>query len=89
MRPQSFERKYTKRERKYGAVDRPFTLYIGSRFIMLLAYYRLYIIYTLDIIYLIWIKAISVLHTKDKKFDKKMFTNSSEDVRSNKKAKDS
>ena len=36
-----------KRERKAGAVGRPFKLDIKNRFLMLLVYYRLYITYTL------------------------------------------
>jgi DDE superfamily endonuclease len=35
------------RERKFGAIDRPFKLVVKNRFLMLLVYYRLYIIYTL------------------------------------------
>jgi hypothetical protein len=42
----STKRKYTKRERKFGA-DRPFNLDVKNRFLMLLVYYRLYITYTL------------------------------------------
>ena len=35
------------RERKAGAVGRPFKLHIKDRFLMLLVYYRLFITYTL------------------------------------------
>jgi hypothetical protein len=35
------------RERKFGAIGRPFKLDIKNRFVMLLTYYRLYIAYTL------------------------------------------
>jgi hypothetical protein len=41
------KRKDTKRERKAGAVGRPFKLDVKNRFLMLLVYYRLYITYTL------------------------------------------
>ncbi len=36
-----------KRERKFGAIGRPFKLDVKNRFLMLLLYYRLYITYTL------------------------------------------
>jgi hypothetical protein len=35
------------RERKFGAIGRPFKLDVKNRFLMLLVYYRLYIIYKL------------------------------------------
>ncbi len=43
----STKRKYTKRERKFGAIGRHFKLDIRDRFLMILVYYRLYITYTL------------------------------------------
>ena len=44
----STKRKYTKRERRIGAIGRPFKIDIKNRFLMLLVYYyRLYITYTL------------------------------------------
>ena len=44
----SIKRKYTKRERRIGAIGRPFNIDIKNRFLMLLVYYnRLYITYTL------------------------------------------
>ena len=45
----SYKRKENiKRERKFGAVGRPFKLDVKNRFLVLLVYYRLYITYTLS-----------------------------------------
>ncbi len=82
----SFKRKYTKRERKFGA-GRLFNLDVKNRFLMLLVYYRLYITYTLAG-FLFDIDQSNIcrdIQKIDIEYDKTMLTNTTEIIQNNKK----
>jgi len=84
----SSKRKYN-RERRIGA-GRHFKLNLKDRFLMLLVYYRLYITYTL-VGFLFDLDQSNVCRDIQKigKFDKTMYTNSTEDIQHNQKAENS
>ncbi len=79
------------RKRKYGAIGRPFKFDIENRFLMLLVYYRLYITYTLAG-FLFDLDQSNICTETFKRlnieYDKKVCTNSAENIQHYKKAED-